>query len=63
MSRSDISVKRAADRVEYAETVTKYEYHNLLVGEITTGLSLEEIRDICQTFNIQQEIYQAARTV
>ena len=26
MARSDVSVKRAADRVEYAETAAKYEY-------------------------------------
>ena len=29
MARSDVSVKRAADRVEYAETAAKYEYLNL----------------------------------
>jgi rhamnulose-1-phosphate aldolase len=57
MARSDISVKRAADRVEYAETAAKYEYHNLAIGEIGTGLSLEEIKGICRTFNIQQNIF------
>ena len=57
MARSDISVKRAADRVEYAETAAKYEYLNLRVGEIGTGLTPDEVRAICATFDIQQEIF------
>jgi rhamnulose-1-phosphate aldolase len=57
MARSDVSVKRAADRVEYAEIAAKYEYFNLSVGEIGEGLSDEEIRAICKTFNVQQNMY------
>ena len=57
MARSDISVKRAADRVEYAETAAKYEYLNLSAGEIGEGLSAGEIRAICTTFNVQQNIF------
>ena len=57
MARSDISVKRAADKVEYAETAAKYEYLNLGVGEIGEGLSADEIRAICRAFNIQQNIF------
>jgi len=57
MARSDVSVKRATDRVEYAETAAKYEYLNLCAGEIGEGLTVDEIRAICQTFNIQQTIY------
>jgi rhamnulose-1-phosphate aldolase len=57
MARSDVSVKRAADRVEYAETAAKYEYINLSVGEIGEGLSPDEIRAICKTFNVQQTIF------
>jgi rhamnulose-1-phosphate aldolase len=57
MARSDVSVKRAADRVEYAETAAKYEYINLCAGEIGEGLSPEEIRAICKTFNVQQKIF------
>lgn len=33
MARSDQSVKRAADRIEYAETAARYEYFNLRNGE------------------------------
>ena len=57
MSRSDVSIKRAADRVEYAETAARYEYLNLTTGELGTGLSSEEIRSICRTFNIEQSIF------
>jgi rhamnulose-1-phosphate aldolase len=57
MARSDISVKRAADRVEYAETAAKYEYLNLSAGEVGEGLSVDEIREICNTFGVQQNIF------
>lgn len=57
MARSDISVKRAVDRVEYAETAAKYEYLNLCVGEIGEGLSVDEIRAICKTFKLKQNIF------
>lgn len=57
MARSDISVKRAADRIEYAETGAKYEYLNLMAGEIGEGLSPDEIRAICVAFNVQQSIF------
>lgn len=57
MARSDVSVKRAADRVEYAETAAKYEYLNLAVGEAGEGLSADEIRTICKTFNVKQDIF------
>jgi rhamnulose-1-phosphate aldolase len=57
MARSDISVKRAADQVEYAEAAAKYEFLNLLAGEIAGGLSAEEIREICKAFQVKQEIF------
>jgi rhamnulose-1-phosphate aldolase len=57
MSRSDTSVKRAADRIEYAETAAQYEYMNLVNGEQATGLNEEEIRAICAAFNVNQCIF------
>ncbi len=57
MARSDTSVKRAADRIEYAETAARYEYMNLVNGEQATGLSSEEIRSICSAFNVNQCIF------
>ena len=57
MARSDVSVKRAADRIEYAEAAARYEYLNLSAGEIAEGLTIEEIREICSAFNVQQNIF------
>jgi rhamnulose-1-phosphate aldolase len=57
MARSDVSVKRAVDRVEYAEAAAKYEYFNLCAGEVGEGLTVDEIRAICKTFNVQQNIF------
>ena len=57
MARSDVSVKRAADRVEYAETAAKYECLDLSTGGAGEGLSPDEIRSICQTFDVQQNIF------
>ncbi|MEW5720012.1 MAG: class II aldolase/adducin family protein [Chloroflexota bacterium] len=57
MARSDASVKRAADRIEYAETGARYEYMNLVNHELGEGLTLEEIRSICRAFGVQQNIF------
>ena len=57
MSRSDNSVKRACDRIEYAETGAHYEYLNLTNGEAGEGLSIEEIRSICAAFGVNQTIF------
>ena len=52
-----VSIKRAADRVEYAETAAKYEYLNLSAGEGGEGLSADELRLICKTFGVQQAFF------
>jgi rhamnulose-1-phosphate aldolase len=57
MARSDVSIKRAADRIEYAETSAKYEYLNLSAGEIGEGITVEEIRALCKAFDVQQTIF------
>jgi rhamnulose-1-phosphate aldolase len=57
MARSDVSVKRAADRIEYAETAGRYEYMNLVNHEQGEGLSVDEIRAIAQLWNIEQSIF------
>jgi rhamnulose-1-phosphate aldolase len=57
MARSDISAKRAADRIEYAETAARYEYMNLVNHEQGEGLSVEEIRAIAKLWNIEQSIF------
>ncbi|WP_296665561.1 class II aldolase/adducin family protein [Demequina sp.] len=52
MSRSDISVFRAVDRVEYAETAAHYEYMDILAGGRAEGLTREEIASVATTFSI-----------
>jgi len=57
MARSDVSIKRAADRVEYAETAAKYEYLDLCAGERGERLTVEDMRAICGTFGVRQEFF------
>jgi rhamnulose-1-phosphate aldolase len=57
MARSDISVKHAVDRIEYAEAAARYECLNLCAGEPGEGLTADEIRAICATFNVQQNFF------
>lgn len=57
MARSDASVKKACDLIEYAETGARYEYLNLTNHGIADGLTVGEIRMICDAFKIQQNIF------
>jgi rhamnulose-1-phosphate aldolase len=57
MARSDISVKRTTDRIEYAETGARYEYMNLSHQGLGEGLSTEQIRAVCKAFNIPLTIF------
>ncbi len=41
MSRSDLSIKHAADLIEYAETAARYKVLNLAVGEIGEGFLIK----------------------
>lgn len=52
MSRSDLSVTRAVDRVEYAETGAMYEHMNLTAGGVAEGLSKAEIRSVADAFGV-----------
>lgn len=57
MARSDQSVKRACDRIEYAEIGARCEYMNLVNGERADGLSPDELRAICDAFGVEQRIF------
>lgn len=52
VARSDRSVKRAVDRIEYAETAARYEYLDLVGGGMAQGLTAREIRAISRAFGI-----------
>jgi rhamnulose-1-phosphate aldolase len=52
MARSDVSVTRAADRVEYAETAALYETMDLANGGRGEGLTDDELREIVRAFGV-----------
>jgi rhamnulose-1-phosphate aldolase len=52
MARSDISVTRAVDRIEYAEAGAHYEYMDLVAGSRGEGLTRDETRSIIDAFDI-----------
>jgi rhamnulose-1-phosphate aldolase len=52
MARSDISVTRAVDRIEYAETAARYEYMDLANGGQAEGLTVEEMRAVVSAFGV-----------
>lgn len=57
MARSNTSVKRACDLIEYAETGALYEYLNLTNHGLAEGLSRQEILRVCAAFNVDQRIF------
>jgi len=57
MARSDHSLAKATDLIEYAETGAHYECLNLSSGAGSLGLSVEEIRAICAKYGVQQNIF------
>lgn len=57
VARSDVSIKRAVDRIEYAEAGAHYEYLNLANNNMADGLTPEEIRAICSHWNVNQTIF------
>lgn len=53
MARSDQSVTRAVDRIEYAETGARYEYMDLVAGQRAQGLTKDELARVTRTFKIE----------
>ena len=53
MARSDVSVTRAVDRIEYAEAAARYEYMDLVAGGRGEGLTIEEMRSIVAAFGVE----------
>jgi rhamnulose-1-phosphate aldolase len=56
MSRSGVSLARAVDRIEYAETAARYEYMDLVGGERAEGLTLDEMRAVVEAFDVKTTI-------
>ncbi len=53
MARSDMSVTRAADRIEYLETAARFEYMDLMCGGKAEGLSRDEVRSVVTAFGVK----------
>jgi rhamnulose-1-phosphate aldolase len=56
MARSDISVTRAVDRIEYAETAARYEYMDLVAGGRAEGLLPGEMRAVVDAFGVKTSV-------
>jgi len=52
MARSDQSVTKAADRIEYAETAALYEYMDLVTGGKAEGLTQAELHEVVRAFDV-----------
>lgn len=61
MARSDLSVTRAVDRVEYAETGARYEYMDLVAGGHGEGLTADELKRVAASFGVSSPWVNAAR--
>ncbi len=57
MARSDVSVTRAVDRIEYAEAAGRYEYMDLVAGGRAQGLTREEARQVVEAFGVQTSLF------
>jgi rhamnulose-1-phosphate aldolase len=57
MARSDLSVTRAVDRIEYAEAGARYEYMDLVAGGRAEGLTTEQSRRIVEAFGVDTDLY------
>jgi rhamnulose-1-phosphate aldolase len=59
MARSDISVTRAVDRIEYAEAGARYEYMDLVAGARGERLTPGETQAIVEAFGVETALDRA----
>lgn len=52
MARSDLSVGKVVDTIEYAETAAHYEYMDVLVGGLGEGLTEDETASVAKAFGL-----------
>ena len=57
MARSDISVTRAVDRIEYAEAGGRYEFMDLVAGGGGEGLTDQESAEMVEAFGIKTDLF------
>ena len=57
IARCADTILHGVDLIEYAETAARYEYLNLAAGEKSEGLTPQQIRAICEFWNVQQSVF------
>lgn len=57
MARSDTSALAAVDKIEYAEMGAHYELTNLRSGNLSVGLTDDEIRRVIDAFDVRTTLY------
>ncbi len=60
MARSDDSVTRAVDRIDYAETGARYEYMDLVAGRHAEGLTPAETARVAEAFGVDSPFVTAS---
>jgi rhamnulose-1-phosphate aldolase len=55
--RSETSVKKAVDLIEYLEVGARYEYTNLMNGDAAGGLTPDEVRELCAYHGVEQSVF------
>jgi rhamnulose-1-phosphate aldolase len=57
MARSDDSIFHALDIIEYAETAAHYECLNLMGGDLSPGLTPNQIQALAESLDLRQNIF------
>lgn len=57
MVRSDLDPLSAVDKIEYLETGALYEVRNQKLGNVSSGLSDEELRRVISAFGVETGLY------
>jgi rhamnulose-1-phosphate aldolase len=57
MARSDLSVTRAVDRIEYAETAARFEYMDVVAGGRAEKLTDDEARAVVRAFAVDTTLF------
>lgn len=55
--RSEASVKKAVDLIEYVEVAARYEFLNQTNGDAAEGLTPQELRDLCAFHGVEQTVF------
>jgi len=57
VARVSGSVKKACDLIEYAETGARYEFMNLQCGNISSGIPISALQQLCREVGVRQTVF------